>query len=417
MFNHLIRIKASIVLIIALLLTNFSHLQARWLLNQAQVQFLHGIDQLAQYQQALKLASEDENIRWQAGAALVRSGDIRSAGTVLLPLAHWETNLNVMHLLLSSLLTARRDDIAMQVYQSTTLPLHLPVGVATRLLINARIQTAIVLSNDQMKNLLANTFGLDTSTPAFQKFATNTIVPEFWQQALGKQLSIALQWRQRSSSPTEIACGHKDIHSSNNIAQLLGVQTNQFELGHELVSNGDFEIYDSWADTPNAWHEAFLTAGTPWNLALFLPGVDTQLSFSGCRALRIDGLYIEHSAEHEPARAGFIYDPIPTLANQPYVISFVYRTSADVHDLVSMWISQDPKVLFANELALAPTQDSWKQVTIIAWNRKGEQASIQPFLRSWSEGSVWFDNFSMRPLLLKTPITEREAIIDIHNIE
>ena len=277
MFNHLTRIKASIILIIALLLTNFSYLQARWLLNQAQVQFLHGIDQLAQYQQALKLASEDENIRWQAGAALVRSGDIHSAGTVLLPLAHWETNLNVMHLLLSSLLTARRDEIAMQVYQSTTLPLHLPVSVATRLLISAQPKTATVLSNDQMKNLLANTFGLDTSTPAFQKFATNAIGPAFWQQALGKQLSIALQWRQRASSIIQTDCSQQNIQSSNNIAQLLGLQTNQFMLGNELIKNGNFELYDSWADTPSAWHEAFLTAGTPWNLALFLPGVDTQL--------------------------------------------------------------------------------------------------------------------------------------------
>ena len=70
-----------------------------------------------------------------------------------------------------------------------------------------------------------------------------------------------------------------------------------------------------------------------------------------------------------------------------------------------MWLSDNPKVLSAGDYALPQTFGMWKRVLFIAWNRSGTTATIQPLLRSFSEGSVWFDVFSIRPLSVCTPIS------------
>ena len=66
-------------------------------------------------------------------------------------------------------------------------------------------------------------------------------------------------------------------------------------------------------------------------------------------------------------------------------------------------------------ISLPTTGNLWKRATIIISNQSNQKVTFQSLLRLWSEGSVWFDNFSIRSLLLKTSVKPGETIIDVRN--
>jgi hypothetical protein len=103
---------------------------------------------------------------------------------------------------------------------------------------------------------------------------------------------------------------------------------------------------------------------------------------------------------------------VPVAAGDALVVSFVYRTAGDEGQLASLFVSADSLSL-AGEQWLKPTGGAWRRVTIIAWNRGGGDAPLTPLLRNWSEGSVWFDELTIRPIRFAQSVTPREPIVEV----
>jgi len=215
----------------------------------------------------------------------------------------------------------------------------------------------------------------------------------------------ALEWFSQDRAPEiDASVSQPD---PQKVADILRIPVENVSLGEELVTNGGFEQlrdWQNWQDVPKGWGPSFMTSGDPWNCAAFIIGTDSHQKFSGNRSIRIDGLLIERKPELEKARAGFWHAPITVTAGTPYVISFVYRTNREDDVKSSLYLSSEPQVLFRYDHLLPATDGVWKQVTIIAWNRKDVDASIRPLLRSWSEGNVWFDEFSIRQVMIDSQV-------------
>jgi hypothetical protein len=135
----------------------------------------------------------------------------------------------------------------------------------------------------------------------------------------------------------------------------------------------------------------------PFNIAAFVVGVDSDNAWNGSRSMRVDGLYREQKPKRSVARAGFWHnDHIPLKPDTPYVISFAYRTYQVKGNVAAVWLTGGKDVLWQHDKRLPPTGGEWIHKTFVGWNHSGGEVRVRPLLRSFGEGSVWFDDFSIR---------------------
>jgi len=182
------------------------------------------------------------------------------------------------------------------------------------------------------------------------------------------------------------------------VAELLGVPLDAVELGANLVENGGFEVWKG--GRPEGWAWSNMADGKTWNLALFVGGFDEFDAYSGQRAMRVDGFWIQRKLELEPARAGYLRGEIELKPDTPYVLSFYYRIRNLREEKAAIWVSGTPEVLFKHDRMLPSTDGGWRKFIIVGWNRKEEAKKVKPLLRSWGVGEAEFDGMELREIAL-----------------
>lgn len=383
-------------------------------LNVAQIDRLHGSYRVELLRTALRIAPDHAQLRWQTGASLAELGEHPAAAETLLPLAI-EGRLpdGAARTLFASLIEAGQAQqlasLDAQLRSSPWLPPRTAAAVT-----HAYLESQGLLTRAQAERLLAPALGLSPAQPEFLLIAGDITTKAFWGQPEGRRLRSLLADMARPSTVQP----RSQTELSGRVAELLDVPTGVLRLGEELIVNGDAEVVSFCLATgpscfPAGWSPTFMSNGDPWNRATFGLAGEHARPFSQATSLRIDGVLIEHEPTREPARAGFWHEPIVVHADRSYVISFVYRTEGVGSDGAGLWVSADPLVFFAGEYMLPPTAGSWRRMTLVAWNRRPVSATVRPLLRLWGEGTVWFDEVSMRELVLDGALSPGEARLQI----
>jgi hypothetical protein len=355
-------------------------------LNAASLGRLHGQEVRGDYLRALSSAPQNGYLRQRAAEALLRSGDYGVARDTLRPLVDAGVGSpTAERLYVVAAAAAGSPELALPLLEQAYPNGVLPQWVAANLYRPPLPQVAAALcgpavSADMCGEILAGPTG-----------------------------AAGLRWLQ-GSGPAGPGEAPEPLEMAR-VAALAGLSPEQVALGDELVANGGFEQVALDTVLPVGWQPISWAGGELYNPAVFLVGVDGA-AFSGRHALRIDGVTQEVIEGREAARAGALYWSVPVAAGDALVVSFVYRTAGDEGQLASLFVSADPLSL-AGEQWLQPTGGAWQRVTIIAWNRSGGDAALTPLLRNWSEGSVWFDELTIRPIRFAQPVTPREPIVEV----
>jgi hypothetical protein len=334
----------------------------------------------------------------QMGLALAEIGHLDASVKILLYLTRKHEINEPVGELLTTLVFSGYEKEAGQIYKKLVSPPDLSPGIAARVL-NGFLKSGSDAPPDMTRHLLTIVFGLNEQIAAFQQFGEQLSDPDFWHTDLGKKTRETLQWYTLPITGTD-SKGQPTEPDRSLVASQLGVPVETVQFGPELVTNGGFEHYEISNDLVSVWHHSFMSRGNPRNLAAFVVGVDSSNAWNGSHAMRVDGLYRENNPELKGARAGFWHrEPITVQPDTSYVVSFAYRTQEVQGNVAAVWLTGEQNVFWKHEKRLPPTGGEWKHETFVVWNRSGNEARIRPLLRSWGEGSVWFDDFSIRQVV------------------
>lgn len=280
------------------------------------------------------------------------------------------------------------------------------------------LESSRTIDADVKNTLIVNTF------PFKDDFEKSLIVNEYEAQFINNNvrespLYSTLNWLSRPIYQFLPMWGDNSIENTlvNEVAEMLQVQADQIKLSEEYVINGNFERNHILTNTPEYFGHSFMSDGTQWNRGYFVVGLDIDESTHGGFTIRIDGITIESKPNYEPARAGIWYlTPITVKTNTPYLISLRYKTHGfNGQPGAAIWLSYEPDVIWGNDMFLPPTDGEWVNVRIIGWNRLAHDSTIQPLLRSFTIGNVWFDDLSIRSLKTQSDIGSQKNIIKIWN--
>ncbi len=402
------------LLIVALLTPT---VQARMWLNRALLWRLHRNDQQAVVAFARSLALDPNNVhaRWQTSMALAASGDTEGAFATLSPLAQRRPlDPQITQLMLVLFFATGRDQAAVEFYETLDPKPVVPSGIAARLT-NRFLLSSGTAPPALARQLLREVFALNMSLSDNQVYEQLWQTNGFWSTEFGQRTQAALAWRSQPISSRTAVALEGDVDPVQ-VAAMLGTTPDAVRLGAELVINGSFEQGILAEDRPLGWWPAFETTGI-LNPAAFVMGTDSEHAWGQGRSLRIDGIHEQRLSNRYPARAGYAHAPITLKGQTPYVISFVYRTERTTEPTASVWLTFDSQVVSKNHRLLPATNGRWQRVIIVGWNRGASDAIISPTLQQWSEGSAWFDDFSIKPILLDTPVPPQDALIQIVDVE
>lgn len=194
--------------------------------------------------------------------------------------------------------------------------------------------------------------------------------------------------------------------SAATVSRVLGVPEDSFVLGPNLI---DDEGFESWNSQQLENWTLTLWIGNEYNDALFQVQQDSLDAFQGESAARIDGLWVGSDKARRAAYTALQPLSVDLRQAKPivldrtglYLISFAYRTVNTIGERVaSIWFTSEPNVLFADSRFVPATDGEWREVIVIAKNSVGN-AWVRPSLVSWSEGTVFYDNFQIRELTIQ----------------
>lgn len=188
-------------------------------------------------------------------------------------------------------------------------------------------------------------------------------------------------------------------------ATLLQLPIEAVSLGPDLVNNGDFEIWGGDNFVGWIWSDMFNRA--PFNAANFIGGQDDLTLLRGNHYARIEGLWVQFDGAKSRARAGFWQRRNPKDSqreivlspDRPYLVSLYYRASNLSDDAIAtIWVSDNPAVLWANDYRLPSTDGDWRHFAAIGWNRTGGEVKIEPLVRLFGAGQVEYDALQIMPV-------------------
>ena len=387
--------------------------------NVAYLQVLHARpdEAIATFAAAIQFAPDDIQTRWQYGATLFQVGRSDEAIEVLMPLlATPESPPDAVALLFTALATVGRTDELIALYEGHVPPLQLSQS-SSALVALAYLDQRLMSPHGLF--VTARALGLLPGSPSERLLGTQMSQVSFTGSETEALLRRSLTWigAQADMPMTIPVAASDDDHLRSDIADSLHISASTIALGPEIMVNGGFEVVDcragaiSYCKPDSTWSLA-IWDGRPANNALFVAGVDVNAAV-GTHALRIDGLLVEQDPTYEPARAGYWHDPIMLTANAAYLITFLYRTSEAPDLSASIWLTSDPHVIAANDTRLSATDNLWRRIVLIGWNRSPKSETIQPLLRSFSKGVVWFDGLSIRQLTLPASIAPGSPFIAV----
>lgn len=207
-------------------------------------------------------------------------------------------------------------------------------------------------------------------------------------------------------SETQFMPGTQVEDKQSIVAHLLGVPENEIELGTNLIEDGSFE---EWSTGRPKWWRPVIFVGGPYNDGEFASVQDTLDVCEGQSSARVMGLRAEAEPGRFLAHAGFQQAdvdgtprPLVLAPNSFYLLSFCYRTEYATDRLAGVYVSTNPKVLFANTRFLPGTNNEWRIAMILAANQENTPQEIRPLLMNWGIGSVWFDAVEFRRVIFLT---------------
>lgn len=385
------------------------HLYVQLLINYGQLQRIHQTPYLAAttLAEALRQLPKNDHLRWQVASVKDTLGQHFEALDILAALdSKATTHLDANRLLLDILVEVNQQKQAKDVFEKLPSNMLLQQKTASALSVFYLNQTG-ALPWDRLSVLLrpalgfTNIYPINTGEQEYDYLLELIKHPNFWVTPVGQRTQIALEWKATEGS--NIQLNRKMIDLGTMISTQLDISKEKFSLGPELISNGNFERYNSFSSSPDDW-KYILLSGTNFqafnhqktNRSAFVIGSDSSTVYSGSSSIRIDGLSIEKDTHLDPATAGMQHQSVELSPNVPYVISFAYHThSTDTMNL-QLWLSTD----FG--FSLPPAENGWNEFVLFV-PQSEHSLSVQPWLRTWSEGSVWFDAFSIRSLEVDTP--------------
>lgn len=392
---------AALLTALSLLVALVPALWAVFLLNWGRIDSIQGNMQnaLVKFSAAYHIDSSNPFIVKRLAEALLRKGDLQQATQVGAPLLDDCSQGDVdARFSISLLLYAGREDEAINLYTCLHVPPPLTPGSAARLM-NAMLNQDILPPPAIQAGLLGEAIGIRARwQPKFQTLAEHFSQEDFWQNDFGQRVRESLAWRSQlrpdlpttQNPPAWRAVAPSTI---DGVADRFDIMPEPLELGTDLVVNGRFEEYDWLADEPEGWAPTYMAFDHTWGEGVFVAGVEQDAE---SRVLRIDGLFHGSQTGRSAAFAGFWHDPIPIAPASKFLVSFRYKTENMTASNVSLWLSGDPDISLKDDFYLPPTGGLWESVSLIVWNL-GERATLaQPLLRLSGEGTVWFDDFSLR---------------------
>lgn len=408
------------VLIVALLaiLWLFPSMQATFWLNMAQIQNLRGdtVSTVQLLERALELDPDRAHIRWQLGASLSQAGDPAAAATVLRPLMYQHLNVFAASLFFDTLLDSRQIEPALRSYVNWSPAPVLHSRTAARLALQY-VERQGTLPKGRADLLLNQALHQDRMAPDLQVLFEQLTLPDFWKTETGDRLWKALLWRgQRAPEIDTVSTPSTPAHQ--RVAAMLRVAPDMIQVGENRAINSDFEhVYTGTDELQGQWSTLYQNTGRPrFNRATFVVGTDSKYVVRGHRSLRIDGLFIEELPGLEPARVSLLHWPITLESGIPYVVSFAYRTTCSDDSIAGFMLLAQSGPLQGRSFLdrrLPATCDRWQRVTMLFWGETASAERISPLFRALKTGSVWYDDFSIRPVQTDIPVPRQDTIVQV----
>ena len=203
---------------------------------------------------------------------------------------------------------------------------------------------------------------------------------------------------------------HLEVLNNNKIiiAQVLKINGKDFGLGENLISNGNFEIYDTeppdwtWIMWPGNISNK---SNQSYEKRIFSGMLDIFERFDGNNSLKIIGTNEKNKFTNKTTtRAGFYAKKIMLKPNTPYVISFYYKTKGLKDGQAAFWISGDKDIISPHDYLLPNTDGFWRKFLIIGWNKKEKLVEVEPLIKSYGTGEVWFDDVALEEIVISSGV-------------
>ncbi len=195
-----------------------------------------------------------------------------------------------------------------------------------------------------------------------------------------------------------------DFNPQTEIADLLAVPPDDFELGPNLLPQGDFDRI--MGGTLEGWRVADYASGDGADspAAAFGAGPDAFAAFAGAFSARIDGLWKGTDSQpgffglvtHDEARYGSY--ALSIAPQRSYALTGIYRTGG-AKELGSIYLGHPVATLF--DAWLPATDGGWRPFVFIGCHNQPAVQQMQLLLRSWGEGQIWFDDVRLQEIVPK----------------
>ncbi|OGD18267.1 MAG: hypothetical protein A2W03_14090 [Candidatus Aminicenantes bacterium RBG_16_63_16] len=171
------------------------------------------------------------------------------------------------------------------------------------------------------------------------------------------------------------------------LARLLKIDPAKAKVGENVIAAAGLADRDS---LEKSWEFLDLSSREPFSRGSFAGGPDPQAG----GALRVMGFFVRTEPGKVPCRAGFIRKQAVPLGAKTYVLDFFYRTLGRT-ERPSFWLAS-PELMPERELD--PAAGEWRRVLFVFDNGELGIPSVQPLLRMWGTGTVWFAGLGLYEL-------------------
>ncbi len=186
------------------------------------------------------------------------------------------------------------------------------------------------------------------------------------------------------------------------LARHLEIDPAGLELGENLIiTPGPY----GGAPFERSWDFLDMSGSEPFARGSFTGGVDPLAG----SVLRIMGFFTEVTPGRIPCRAGFLRKQAIPLGSGTYLFTFRYNTREDT-ERPSFWLAD---VKYISEREIGPTGGAWRRVLFILRNAELGIPEVQPHLRMWGTGTVWFTDAGLYAIETAGPFlpAAKEALL------
>lgn len=176
------------------------------------------------------------------------------------------------------------------------------------------------------------------------------------------------------------------------LSRALGVDAVELALGDELLNVGRGI---GMGDDGNPWEFIDMSRREPFASGSFTGGADAAAG----SALRVMGFFARPEPGRVACRAGFGRRAAIPIGTGTYLFHFLYRTWG-AEERPSFWLAAPE---FIPEHELRPTHGVWRRVLYVFRNGELGIPELEPHLRMWGTGIVWFTGIGLFEVEVRSP--------------